>query len=464
MRQINIRTKVRQIIIITMMSWSCTSQAGTSDPIGVAGPALLFLAITNPLSTLQALSKIPDERRRTELFTMAWKQCDEEAKSLPEFFDIDSFIDDGAGLQTSLIFELLIKRRIKSIYIRPSPINNGQDFRLGIPDGSNERVWHISQSAVPNLNQAVYAKLELASLPSGACLPAYAMPSDASTRIGRAPMLPDTCLAVTYTDRPQARFALTYRPSAKVLETQFGYWSIVDLTSNSPIASLTTIDSPSSPGRGAGGRSDCRAPYSVLAWKIAPAAVQKSSMTVQEVKVQPSIRPSDIASRIGPLKLVTPVVTNLSHTKSEAKIRFSAEIYSEGWQLAVSEAKQNGWGHYGSSILDWEQLTLKELLANEDTKVYGRWAVATSDKGFFVFPDDWKRSEKNLLARYDASGSFEWAVEINRSWDRCSIRPLAVETTPTSIVLRAPCGDKEGVSWEISKKDIPYYERLRVSN
>lgn len=440
---------IRSLTFVTVLVWSSVPRAEAPDYSGFAGPLVFLWAISHPISTIQALSQIPADRRRRELLSLAWKQCEAEIKLIPSSFEIDAFVDEGAALHSTLMLELLINRKLRAIYVKPFRVVDSNTYNLS-------GFWNISGEKIPQPLGAIFAKIELAKEGQAQCVPKQDLPIELRHRVGRVPLLPDTCIALSFTDKPQASHALKYFATNTVYGEQFGIWSMVSLDDGKPIASLTVFDSLSVPLFGS--PTDCRAPYSVLAWRIKPTVTSEKTLIVDEIEVRPNLPLSQIQSKFGPISSVEPKVTKSPYSAADNKLLFKTEIYDEGWKTAVDEAKKTGWGHYGSRLLDWKRMSLKKLNIAEPGGFSSNWKVASGGSGFFVFPADWRANNRKLLARYDASGNFEWAIEVSAILNECTLAPLRVDTTPTSIFLRSPnCEKTDGTNWEIIKNDIPFY-------
>lgn len=86
------------------LACATTAQAAAPDYTGLAGPAVFLWAIGHPVETLKGL----------------------------------------ASLRADLIHELLLKRHVKALDVRPQPVNDGKAFQFAYLDGS-----HIGSSVFP---------------------------------------------------------------------------------------------------------------------------------------------------------------------------------------------------------------------------------------------------------------------------------------------------------------------------
>ena len=397
--------------------------AFSGDTAGVSGTSmLLWLIGRDPIGAIQALGSIPDMERKRELYRKAIKRCDAETKLLPDTFDISAVVDEGASLRSTLIYELLVHRGVRAIYVRPvlGPLGGEGTtavLRYGFPDGQGRGKWVYSPTKLQPSN---YIKLELANRESGLCdaNTEFSRPGEAHyDRYNRPPLLPSTCLAVSATDKPDARVALRYLTAKEVDEEEFGRWALVDLVDSRVIASLTTIDIPpwiSSEARH-GASTDCRSPYTVLAWRIKPKVFRESEFSVAMHDVAPIPALRDLWQKKGALTTITPTLTRSSEPKSgtdKYKLLFGEDLYPIAWSTATAEAVTSGRGHYVHSILDLETRTLRRLQDDDMRKNYSGVHVRAADSGYFVFDRDWRGSVPKLLARYGLTGELDWAINV----------------------------------------------------
>ena len=464
------RVRCYQGCLFGLLAFIAADCAFSGDTAGISGPSFLLWAIgRDPIGVIQGLGSIPDMERRRELYRKAIKRCDAETKLLPDAFDISAVVDEGASLRSTLIYELLVRRGVRAIYVRPvlGPLRGDGTtplLRYGLPDGQGVGDWVYSPT---KLQSPTYIKLELANRESGLCDKSteFSRPGDGGNdRYNRPPLLPSTCLAISATDKPDALVALRYLSGKEVNDEEFGRWALVDLVDSRVIASLTTIDVPpqiSSEAR-QGASTDCRSPYTVLAWRIKPKTFREGEFSVEMHDVAPIPALRDLWQQKGSLTTITPTVTRSSEPRSGAdkyKLLFGEDLYPIAWSTATAEAVNSGRGHYVHSILNWDTRTLRRLRDDDMRKNYWDIHVRTADGGYFVFDKDWRGSIPKLLARYDLTGKLDWAVNVAATGPDCYAGPLAVEVSPTLIVLRSPpCdGGVAGTNWELRKLDIPFY-------
>ncbi|GAB2904542.1 hypothetical protein GCM10027046_37660 [Uliginosibacterium flavum] len=402
---------------------------------------------------------------------------------MPQSLEIDSFIDEGAALRGDLIYELLLKRNLKAIYVQPQPTDDGKALRYAYPDGDHIGRFTYPAAIAPKSASAKYIKLELHNGEEGNCLPADWTPLYIQDRYKKPPALPKTCLAYSFTDNPQTQYSLRYNKSQKIAGEQFGTWSIVDLLANQPIASLTTVDLP--PSVNSGGPSDCRSPYTVLAWRIKPDPSRRNLFAVKQSIVVASPSFLELIDQKESLPLVQTRTTKTPFVKGEWEAGSSNTALHARWQEAVDEGIRSGVGHYdgqdaghwfssdyriyegahGSGrILDWGQRNLIGLqLVETGTQIRTgiNWDVSASEGGFLVFTREWKKGENPLVARYNINGSLDWAIQIPGApvINGCGFGPRQALSTDTEILLKQPsCNNKEGTVWRLPKEDISFYK------
>lgn len=440
------------------------------DTAGVSGSLWFLWGLgRDPIGVMQGLGGNADEERRRKLYGMAIKRCEAETKLLPDAFDITSVIDEGASLRSDLIYELLVRRGVRAIYVQPmlgvTGTNGIKFLRYGLPNGEGSGDWTY-KPAVPL--PLPFIKLELASRESGRCAanPEFSRPNDGGDdRFSRPPLLPNTCLAISTTNKPDAQVVLRYLSAKDIGDEEFGRWSLVDILNGKVIASLTTIDIPprvSSEARH-GASTDCRSPYSVLAWRVQPKTLHGGEFSVEMHDVAPDPPISELWKQKRSLTPIIPTVTRSLDPKygsDKYKLLFGEDLYPIAWSTAVAEAVSSGRGHYVHSILDWNTRKLGRLRDDDMKKGYSSVMVRAADAGYFVFSNDWRGSDsEQLLARYNHEGKLDWAVKIAATGPNCFGGPRAVEVSPTHIALRTPScdGGIAGTNWEIRKLDIPFY-------
>lgn len=442
---LNQKTRIRvAIAFATLISAGFNSlDANAGSLASVEGIALFLYSITHPLETIKDISASSERERAMARRQIAMKQCEAEIRELPDTFEIDEFIDEGASLRTTLLLKLLVDRRVSAIYVRP--IKDKHFLRIARADSGE--IWRAADGT------SNYVKLEFGFRASGKCLPEELIPSDVTRTFDRPPYLLDSCITATYVDHPTAKHVLRYMAPANATGTQLGYWTILNLESNRTVAQLTSDDDPTTPSSGF--YQDCACPYSSLADRIRPLTNKATRpITLRNITVSPNIFPGEIESTLGKVPNVIPIISGVTFNSIEEAALFNQANSKEGWEKAVTQAKKERIGHYGGSLLDLDQQELKSLKTFPDNR-YG-WDVTAFQNGFVVFPANWKRGEPNLLARYDARGKLEWAVKVLDSLDGCAFQPRspAVRATANSIILYGLCKEGQGNSWTINKSSI----------
>lgn len=464
-------------VAIQLIGFTSWAFAAAPDYTGLAGPAIFLWAISHPIETIKGLSKIPAERRRQEAYRLAITQCEAEEKILPKSVEIDSFIDEGAALRGKLIYELLLKHNVKAIYVQPT--GDSKKLRYGYPDGEGLGNFTYPASEATQPKGSRYIKLELGREDENTCIPAAWAPLYTQDRYKIPPALPKTCLAYSFTDNPQTHYALRYKATQKISDEQFGMWSIVDLTTNKALASLTTVDIP--PRVNSGEPLDCRSPYTVLAWRIQSDPSKLNPFRVKQTTVVASPPFLDLIAKRDGLPLLQMRTIKTPFSSGE----WGQTALHARWHDAVFEAKTSGIGHYlgnkagyrmsqddriyegahgAGHLLDWSQRNLIGLqLTETGTQIRKsiNWDVSTSEGGFLVFTTDWGKDNNQIIARYNISGTLDWAVQIPgvTELNGCGFGPRQAWATDTEIILSQPsCNNKEGIEWRLQKKDISFYK------
>lgn len=469
--------------MIPALCLTSLAYAAASDYSGLAGPAMLLWAISHPIETIKGLFRIPGDRRRQEAYAHAIAKCQAEERTLPNSVEIDSFIDEGAALRGDLIYELLLKRNVKAIYVRPQPVGDGKELRYGYPDGEYIGQFTYPASASPQPKGSRYIKLELGHEDEKNCLPEGWTPLYIQDRYKIPPALPKTCLAYSFTDKPQTHYALRYDPTRRIANEQFGIWSIVDLATQKAIVSLTTVDSP--PQVSSGGPADCRSPYTVLAWRIKPDSNSQNTYLVKQTTIVASPSFPELIAKSDSLPLIQMSTAKTPFRNGEWEAGGSVSALRTRWHEAVDEAKKSGVGHYSGEgagyrfspdyrieagahgrgrLLDWSTRNLIGLqLVETGSVVRGsiNWDVSASERGFLVFTNEWGNGKSQIVARYSINGTLDWAVQVPRvpKPGNCGFGPREAWTTDAEIVLSQPsCNNTEGTEWRIKKRDIPFYK------
>lgn len=475
--------KKLQIIWILCFASPAIAEAPNPFPPGLAVPLGILWAITHPISAIQALASMPAEKRRTEAIRLAVAQCEAEEKLLPVSIEIDSFIDEGAALDSGLIYELLLKRNVKAIYVRPQLDEKGKFVKFGSSDNPGTGSFKMPAWDSPNPLGTTYIKLELGVNGEANCLLKEMTPLYVRESYSRPPALPSTCLAYSLTNDAQTQHALRYATTEAILDQQFGTWSIVNLATAKSLARLTTIDTPPaiviSPGDG----KHCRAPYSILARRIRPAAGEPNRFKVTESISVASPSFLEVTSQSATLPFIQTELVKTPFKQGE----WESRVYDiqQRWQAATEEAIRTGIGHFynggdgfrssssehrigagahGSGrILDWTNRSLVGLqLVGTGTKLgWVSWEVSASNGGFIAFTNNWVKAREQFVARYDIHGSLNWAVRIPGELGTlgCGFAPQEARETETDIVLVQPsCNHKEGTEYRIPKSKIAFYK------
>jgi hypothetical protein len=83
------------------------ARSGTADPSGVSNLLATIYAVLHPLEFIESIRSKPEREKRYEFLRLAKAQCEEATKKLPEFIDLDEFVDEGGAITTDLIFDYL---------------------------------------------------------------------------------------------------------------------------------------------------------------------------------------------------------------------------------------------------------------------------------------------------------------------------------------------------------------------
>jgi len=389
--------------------------------------------------------KIQRPKDLTKWRLAGWAQCDIEQANLPLSIAVDGFLDEGAAIRKDSLLKLFSERRLRfiEVKVRPSP---EVAARVAYPDGDQEGVW-----VVPDVNTP-YARLELGQKGDPACT---ALPVGVSSRVDRAPFLPDTCITLKPRASPTARYSLTLHPSTAPEPTEYGSWSFINRKTGEKLAVLTTVDTLNSISSGQVSPrdaqkpdSDCRSPYTVIIDRLTNFAGKGDvEHPTQLLEVELAKSNADVAridtSAVN-VPLLKPVIEQTLYTEQESRELFSPEIWMPEWESSVGRARERGIASYGSKLIVWPERKLVSLIPTAKTNTFP-WQVFAVDKGFIVLPTSpsWYETPHNLVARYSRDGSLQWAIRIASQAGgsvKCShFWPQAVYSTATHLVFADRC-------------------------
>lgn len=377
----------------------------------------------------------------------AFYAASSEAKSLPPSFDIESIYTEGAVLRNDLIMELLSERGLEFIetQIRRSTSKQYEGYGwLGMSYIRDEVGLNVGRQGMDK----TYARIELSDSSDSRCIPRASLPGSMRIRLDYPPFLPDSCIAVTFIDRPTARYHLVYENTHQ-WGPPFGYWSLIEASSGTKLGSLTTADSAEHPQNGNTG-------HGFLSWRIrrTPGTFSVGPRVIAIKKLQVSNPPPTVD---GTRVVSEARVRKVSVTESDYQRIFNKGNTQDGWGAAVANAKASRWGYYGYSLLDWKTKTLTQLKVD-----YGRGATSSAE-GFFVISDRWDyRTKHASLERYDSDGNHKWSVLVKPPAldpeDTCGRGLSSVGSDKDHVIFYGRCKSQSEVMFlEISRKDLPAF-------
>lgn len=420
-----------------------------------------FLGANNPPSGYQS----------SPYFGKASHQRDQEVLSLPARFYTESLVTEGAVLRNDILFDMLSKRGLRFIEVKIRRITTKENENKGYVSMiylDQEKPITVSAQGIA----AAYARIELADSRSPNCIKTEDLPESLTYRINNPPILPDTCLAVTFIEKPQAKMALAY-DNKHPWGHPYGYWSLIDRDTNKTLFSLTSADSATQPSNGNSGHRDLALRiWNWLGYSSEGYRAVKQSIVVADPPF------SDVIANKENLPLIQMTRSNISSTTKEWESQTN-EVHAR-WQGAVNKAAHSGWSDFAAEgagyyftdnyriragahgkgrILDWARKDLIGIqLVETGASIPGsiKWEVSASERGFLAFTNQWEKASRQVVARYNLNGKLEWAFQIHgEAVVGCGFGPGHARETKTDIFLLQPnCPGKQGKEWRIPKVNI----------
>jgi hypothetical protein len=418
------------------------ARSGTADPSGVSNLLATIYAVLHPLEFIESIRSKPEREKRYEFLRLAKAQCEEATKKLPEFIDLDEFVDEGGAITTDLIFDYLSKRNLKAVYSRLRPNPNKTGYKKFAWAGNNVGEW-----SVPDKLAGSYIRLELAPLGSKACLPKDWMPVSAKEILDRPPFLPETCLAGTLTDLPSTSSYLEFIREGNFLGFDIGRWVVKNKASDQVIAAMPATMNPGGPYA----YDWCPGAHRVMLTKIKSSKTLSNQFFVSEKKILVTPDPKTVVGSSVLIKPVTASVSEISLNTNEDGHRFEPFSSRNRWVAFVDNAKRNGDAYVDRAALSWKA---KELTTFEAQDAW-KWSLSVTPVGVFVYSFRKTNSvEKNWLIRYDLTGNFVSINEVIAPDNGCAHSARALEIGENTIALYGTCTNTTGTKWEIKKKDV----------
>lgn len=379
------------------------------------------------------------------------EQCRSESKALPNLIPTDGFLDEGVGVSDEIILALFSERQLDFVEIYFP--NTNTIFRN-----------RIELDTAKALVQP-YIHLTLSKKGDPHCVRLLGAPEGKERRV---PFLPDTCLTATYQNEPTARYAIRLEHAAEPESKLYGRWTLIDRVTSTPIASVTTTETrnpilgtralykPEDVRR----LADCPSPQAVLVNRFVGTKPGTGKLTEEQlVRIESSKASIDVMKIDAPdrqLRLITVEAERAFYDAKEERLLFSQEIFEDGWKAAMDEALQRGVASFGSKLLLLPARKLISLELTGDGRGYP-WEVFAVNDGFFVVrtSPSWYETDKNLIARFDRSGTFIWAVNLKEPHlfdSQCSFfSPRSIYVTTEHLVLATKC------------KELSYEERRQMN-
>lgn len=404
-------------------------------------------------------------------------QCEADLIALSQtshggFFEVDGFLDEVAALRLRHILTLFTQRNLKFVELMVQQRPNGK-VEIAYPDGDGGG-WGVS------LPVGSFVRLELSRDGDSRCLAEAALPYGLQGKFNAPPFLPDTCLAVTYSSVPTARYSIAFANPPQGASKGFVNWQLTDRKNNTVLASLTDVRPDPWVNSGSDLSRDqknldnsCGARHTALVNRLsavngAPLNPQILARTVAVAKQSPK----RLMESVLDFKVIHPIAELFSMNDQEySKVMNPWSIRAE-WPRAISEAKDSGFASYDHELVDWESKTLYRLQTEGNQSEVYPWEARPWGNGFLVWSGntDWS-SGAQLLAFYSKSGELEWAKQIKAeklpfSEYTCTGSPRAIQSFERSVKFYKSCrvasADKqrirgkeyEGIIWTIDRREL----------
>lgn len=412
------------------------------------------------------------DKEDTNFRMAAQGQCTSDLLALERFYEVDGVLDEAASIKKRIILQLLAERKLTFLEFKVQQFKDGKE-RIAYKDGDADSHW------LTNRPIGSFVRIELGKTGDLACGDA-AIWNGVDRDIVRPPFLHDTCLKVSYSDTPTARFVIRHNAGTHPVNPKFAYWQLVDQKNNTVLAQLTTSDQSTFATSVLGGiardgenpETDCRAPHKILVdHLLGQDQSQKAHPQVlRVVKVRASALPDELLQAHAVFPRLKPSIEVTGIDQSDWRAADARQ-----WPDAVAQARKTGWGAYNSQLLDWKNRQLISLTVTKNPSDPRRWTTSAGDDGFWVRSTrvSWDEEGKNLLAHYAADGHLRWAALVDASnlpvvEGSCEMVPHSMQFSRQDISFFKQCRTEhfvnkrlrvgysaEGVTWRFKRVDLP---------
>lgn len=406
------------------------------------------------------------DRAERDWRVASWDVCKKDTASFPNWFRIDSFVDEATILTTQSILQLLSERGLRFVEIRVGKNQRSNGF-IAFGHNQGDGYWDTSEA------EGRYARLELGKKGDSSCAE---LPSHVKGRESKLPFLPDTCIKITYSDKTSSRYALELTPSqysAWPNTPKYGVWTLTDRQTNQKLATVTTsdtsairqvgfmsdllrIDAAQGPGQ------DCRTASGAIVNRVlAPVFPRESYPQL--------LRPEkDVASNTPLFDVSDPAIPDASsieeltqYSESDQDMLFGSINSHAAWIKAIDQANDRGWGNFGPYLIDWKERTIRTLEHPKSDKT--QWGVVAVNDGYVAYSPwtrSWYAEGSGLLLRYTSDGHLDWSARVipptNKSGKCDWFEPEAIYTEGANLILAATCGKRgTGAVWKVQLRDLP---------
>lgn len=319
-----------------------------------------------------------------------------ESAGLPKVIPADTLRLDSPTLEVPWLLELLSQRNVQMIEVAPQPLPNDPQLSRIAPGPWGGTPWDMA------IAPYMFVQLRLSKYGDESCSTENVPNQNAFLRLH-----PETCLSVKTSLKSIARYRLRY-VDKKESGGPYARWAMIDTKTDSTLASLPTVDKPGWASRTSRFQSGSNVPFITLVRLVDNSASPRSApyLAYLQKSVTANIRPSEVYFP-EPNAQVRSSYQFVDYSQNQ--FRSMRQEWQVEWKQAVGEAERTSWGHYyGSELIDQSLGTVISFRTGSDLAS----TVRVADHGFYVFPYNWKETDRNWLARYDSRGQFEWMTWI----------------------------------------------------
>ncbi len=430
-----------------------------------------------------------ETKRKWEIASV--EPCRAAVRSMPEKFSVESVYLKDAVLSLETVTFLLAEQNLDFVeasrwvfdeHARRASVSKQEDAIKGVKSGSGisskgkkyflstktsdgYRPWMKTETDKP------IARISLSKKGDPDCTELH------PDYFNKRPYLPDNCLKISYHDSPQAQYVLALQPSryrGLPVLSAYGSWDLIERNSHSVKASVPTyeesggnvafIDREYFTEKRTGGLHYCEHVGTNSRALLPALAGDKSKnrdIPFVVSKVYVDINPeSDLESHEAPVaKSLNVEPESPNYADHGYQYPYSDEL----WAKAVDQARSNGFGAFGTDILDWESRTLINARLRESRSPGTNWKVSPYGNGFIAWNSrEWRRDDALLVILYSKDGKHLSSARIEapvaNKADYTFYEPEGMFVERNRLVITArPCsaGRCQTVHREVRLSDLP---------